>query len=118
MAGNMDMISDALELEKQRVKKANHQISFLEKEIEVAKDKGLEVATKFKSELVKSLQTTKTLQSKQEQMEIVLRKMKTELNESQAIIRKLAEENKKQKNRIKDLEDVTSFQDKELKKFK
>ncbi len=106
LLGNSEYLYTAYEQEKARTLKLNQQIGFYEIELKTAKQKGFDVANKFKVELIKSLNETKSLQARTKQMENAVIIIKNELDEKQKIVNQLTEENKKQAKRVNDLTDV------------
>jgi len=120
MSGIVDLFKGATDIEKERqkAKDANEQIAHLQKEVEVAKQKGLDMATKFKDELSKSLKTVKSLQSKQQEMQLAISVLKTKLDKSNEAIKKLTNENEQYIKRISELEDVISHQSEKLREYR
>jgi len=108
LSGIVDLFEGATDIEKERqkAKEANAQIKKLQEEIEIAKQKGFDMATKYKDELAKSLRTIKTLQNKENDMQLNMNILKTNLDNYKRKIKELTEINNKHQKRIAELEDV------------
>lgn len=94
------------------------QLGFYEVEIKKVEQKGFDIGNKFKSELIKSLTTTKALQLKAGQLENATRIIKAKLDEKQLIVEQLSKENIQQSNKINDLSDVISHLESKMKLLK
>ncbi|MBI3874089.1 MAG: response regulator [Arcobacter sp.] len=69
LSGDTEYLMNAFEEEKRRTTKMKAQLGFYEVEIKKVEQKGFDIGNKFKSELIKSLTTTKALQLKAGQLE-------------------------------------------------